>query len=141
MISKETLIEFLNNKQRDPRLNEILYPHYDTKRVMEIINAYEKNPGIVVGARITEIGITNTGPDHWKTKLLASLDHFIYVFLLCIKWSRLSTSLFFPLVRTIGNPNKIAVILSTIGKLNIIGKQSIPLLFEFRTCSLFPTVQ
>ena len=59
MISKETLIEFLNNKQRDPRLNEILYPHYDTKRVMEIINAYEKNPG-TLGARILGIGIPNT---------------------------------------------------------------------------------
>ena len=57
MISKETLIEFLNNKQRDPRLNEILYPHYDTKRVMEIINAYEKNPG----------GGSNNG--NWNTEL------------------------------------------------------------------------
>jgi hypothetical protein len=47
VISKETLIEFLNEKQRDPRLNEILYPHYDTKRVMEIITTYEKNPGLL----------------------------------------------------------------------------------------------
>ena len=37
----EKLIEFLNEKQRDPRLNEILYPHYNERRVREIISAYE----------------------------------------------------------------------------------------------------
>ena len=37
----EKLIEFLNEKQRDPRLNEILYPHYNEKRVREIISTYE----------------------------------------------------------------------------------------------------
>ena len=36
-------IEFMNEKQRDPRLNEILYPCYDEKRCKEIINKYEKN--------------------------------------------------------------------------------------------------
>ena len=36
-------IEFLNEKQRDPRLNEMLYPSYTEKRCMEIINRYEKN--------------------------------------------------------------------------------------------------
>ena len=36
-------IEFMNEKQRDPRLNEILYPCYDEKRCLEIINKYEKN--------------------------------------------------------------------------------------------------
>ena len=37
----EKLIEFLNEKQRDPRLNEILYPHYNERRVREIIATYE----------------------------------------------------------------------------------------------------
>ena len=41
------LIEFLNEKQRDPRLNEILYPHYNENRVMEIIRTYERNPVLV----------------------------------------------------------------------------------------------
>ena len=31
------LVDFLNDKQRDPRLNEILYPHYNEARVMEIV--------------------------------------------------------------------------------------------------------
>ena len=32
-ISASKLIEFLNEKQRDARLNQILYPEYDQKRV------------------------------------------------------------------------------------------------------------
>ncbi len=35
------LVEFMNEKQRDPRLNEILYPSYTEKRCMEIIEMYE----------------------------------------------------------------------------------------------------
>lgn len=35
-------MNFLNEKQRDPRLNEILYPLYDEKRALEIINDYEQ---------------------------------------------------------------------------------------------------
>lgn len=42
----EQLITFLNEKQRDPTLNEILYPFYDEKRTMEIINDYEQNETI-----------------------------------------------------------------------------------------------
>ena len=41
-ISIDEMIEFLNEKQRDPRLNEILYPHYDERRVMEIIQRYTR---------------------------------------------------------------------------------------------------
>ena len=41
------MIEFLNEKQRDPRLNEILYPHYNENRVMEIIRTYEKDTGLI----------------------------------------------------------------------------------------------
>ena len=35
------LVEFMNDRQRDPRLNEILYPSYTEKRCMEIIEMYE----------------------------------------------------------------------------------------------------
>ena len=42
-ISMPKFIDFMNEKQRDPRLNEILYPCYDEKRCLEIINKYEKN--------------------------------------------------------------------------------------------------
>ncbi len=38
------LVEFMNDKQRDPRLNEMLYPSYTEKRCMEIISMYEKDP-------------------------------------------------------------------------------------------------
>ncbi|KAL5278131.1 PLCB4 family protein [Megaselia abdita] len=41
-ISMSQLTQFLNDKQRDPRLNEILYPLYTEKRALEIINDYEK---------------------------------------------------------------------------------------------------
>ncbi len=37
------LVEFMNERQRDPRLNEILYPSYNEKRCMEIISMYEKD--------------------------------------------------------------------------------------------------
>lgn len=40
-ISLDQFITFLNEKQRDPRLNEILYPLYDEKRAIEIVNDYE----------------------------------------------------------------------------------------------------
>ncbi|XP_018364008.1 PREDICTED: 1-phosphatidylinositol 4,5-bisphosphate phosphodiesterase-like isoform X2 [Trachymyrmex cornetzi] len=42
-INLEQLITFLNEKQRDPTLNEILYPLYEEKRALEIINDYEQN--------------------------------------------------------------------------------------------------
>jgi hypothetical protein len=35
------LIVFMNEFQRDPNMNEILYPKYDIKRCTEIINDYE----------------------------------------------------------------------------------------------------
>ncbi|CAG9582997.1 unnamed protein product [Danaus chrysippus] len=42
-INLEQFVNFLNEKQRDPRLNEILYPLYDDKRALEIITDYEQN--------------------------------------------------------------------------------------------------
>ncbi|KAI5730984.1 hypothetical protein M8J77_002968 [Diaphorina citri] len=45
-INLDQFITFLNEKQRDPRLNEILYPLYDEKRALEIINTYEQNEEI-----------------------------------------------------------------------------------------------
>ncbi|XP_053365580.1 1-phosphatidylinositol 4,5-bisphosphate phosphodiesterase beta-4 isoform X2 [Clarias gariepinus] len=37
----EQLVSFLNENQRDPRLNEILFPVYDPKRARQIIETYE----------------------------------------------------------------------------------------------------
>ncbi|KPJ15678.1 1-phosphatidylinositol-4,5-bisphosphate phosphodiesterase [Papilio machaon] len=42
-INLDQFVNFLNEKQRDPRLNEILYPLYDDKRALEIITDYEQN--------------------------------------------------------------------------------------------------
>lgn len=42
-INTSQFINFLNEKQRDPRLNEILYPLYDDKRAKEIIDTYEQD--------------------------------------------------------------------------------------------------
>ncbi|KAG8225967.1 hypothetical protein J437_LFUL006196 [Ladona fulva] len=36
-------VEFLNKTQRDPRLNEILYPYADTARAKDLIQQYEPN--------------------------------------------------------------------------------------------------
>lgn len=41
-LNLDQLINFLNEKQRDPRLNEILYPLYEEKRAAEIIATYEQ---------------------------------------------------------------------------------------------------
>ena len=42
-IKMAVFIEWMNEKQRDPRLNEMLYPSYTEKRCMEIIMRYEKS--------------------------------------------------------------------------------------------------
>jgi phosphatidylinositol phospholipase C beta len=46
-LTTEKLIDFLNEKQRDDRLNEMLYPQYNKKRVMEIITKYEPDPEVI----------------------------------------------------------------------------------------------
>lgn len=34
-------------RQRDPRLNEILFPYYNRKRVLQLITTYERDPDYV----------------------------------------------------------------------------------------------
>lgn len=53
----EQLINFLNEKQRDPRLNEILYPLYDEKRGKEIIETYEQDDAARTANRLTKDGL------------------------------------------------------------------------------------
>ena len=43
LMSAEQLVDFLNKEQRDPRLNEILYPYANQAKGKEIINQYEPN--------------------------------------------------------------------------------------------------
>ncbi|XP_063774646.1 1-phosphatidylinositol 4,5-bisphosphate phosphodiesterase beta-4 isoform X2 [Pseudophryne corroboree] len=40
-LTVDQLVSFLNEHQRDPRLNEILFPFFDAKRAMQIIEMYE----------------------------------------------------------------------------------------------------
>lgn len=44
-------------KQRDPRLNEILHPFYDEKRVLELMAAYEPNPELVEQGLLSQDGL------------------------------------------------------------------------------------
>ena len=50
-------MNLFDQKQRDPRLNEILYPFYDDKRAKEIINTYETNPEIAKMGCISQDGL------------------------------------------------------------------------------------
>ncbi|KAJ8949872.1 hypothetical protein NQ318_010506 [Aromia moschata] len=53
----DQLINFLNEKQRDPRLNEILYPLYDDKRAKEIVDTYEQDDASRSESRLTKDGL------------------------------------------------------------------------------------
>lgn len=56
-INLEQFITFMNDKQRDPRLNEILYPLYEEKRAAEIIATYEQDEAVVKENRLTKDGL------------------------------------------------------------------------------------
>ncbi|GIY42881.1 1-phosphatidylinositol 4,5-bisphosphate phosphodiesterase beta-4 [Caerostris extrusa] len=46
-INIQQLVTFLNDRQRDPRLNEILCPKYSDKRATEILTVYEQDEQLV----------------------------------------------------------------------------------------------
>lgn len=56
-INLNQFIIFLNEKQRDPRLNEILYPLYDEKRAAEIITTYEQDETFRSENKLTKDGL------------------------------------------------------------------------------------
>ncbi|XP_034832720.1 1-phosphatidylinositol 4,5-bisphosphate phosphodiesterase isoform X4 [Maniola hyperantus] len=56
-INLEQFVNFLNEKQRDPRLNEILYPLYDDKRALEIITDYEQEEDAKTAKCLTKDGL------------------------------------------------------------------------------------
>lgn len=41
------MTEFINNKQRDPRLNEILYPPLKTEQTQLLMEKFEPSPGMI----------------------------------------------------------------------------------------------
>ncbi|PAV88182.1 hypothetical protein WR25_19753 [Diploscapter pachys] len=46
-LTKDRLINFLNEEQRDPRLNEILFPFFDHNRVQGLISKYEADSNYI----------------------------------------------------------------------------------------------
>lgn len=60
-LTKERLINFLNDEQRDPRLNEILFPFFDEKRVQHIIAKYEADENYVNNGDLLSISYYLSG--------------------------------------------------------------------------------
>ncbi|XP_015930069.1 1-phosphatidylinositol 4,5-bisphosphate phosphodiesterase classes I and II isoform X2 [Parasteatoda tepidariorum] len=52
----DQLVEFLNKEQRDPRLNEILYPYANPARARDIIKQYEPNKNVAQKGLLSETG-------------------------------------------------------------------------------------
>ena len=44
-LTAEQFMKFLNQEQRDPRLNEILYPYCDVKKSQQLIDQFDGRPG------------------------------------------------------------------------------------------------
>ncbi|KAJ3606683.1 hypothetical protein NHX12_026202, partial [Muraenolepis orangiensis] len=55
-LTVEQLVSFLNENQRDPRLNEILFPFYDPKRATQIIDKYERDADLKKKGRMSSDG-------------------------------------------------------------------------------------
>uniref|UniRef100_A0A3P9I442 Phosphoinositide phospholipase C n=1 Tax=Oryzias latipes TaxID=8090 RepID=A0A3P9I442_ORYLA len=55
-LTVDHLVSFLNENQRDPRLNEILFPFYDLKRAMQIIEKYERDEELKKKGRMSSDG-------------------------------------------------------------------------------------
>uniref|UniRef100_A0A672H2V4 1-phosphatidylinositol 4,5-bisphosphate phosphodiesterase n=1 Tax=Salarias fasciatus TaxID=181472 RepID=A0A672H2V4_SALFA len=55
-LTVDQLVSFLNENQRDPRLNEILFPFYDPKRAMQIIEKYERDDELKKKGRMSSDG-------------------------------------------------------------------------------------
>lgn len=55
-LTVDQLVSFLNESQRDPRLNEILFPFFDTKRAMQIVETYEPDEDLKKRGHISSDG-------------------------------------------------------------------------------------
>ncbi|MGH0126919.1 UNVERIFIED_CONTAM: hypothetical protein FKN15_042090 [Acipenser sinensis] len=55
-LSIDQMTEFINTKQRDPRLNEILYPPLKQEQVHQLIEKYEPNINLAKKGQISEEG-------------------------------------------------------------------------------------
>ncbi|KAM3717071.1 1-phosphatidylinositol 4,5-bisphosphate phosphodiesterase beta-4 [Dirofilaria immitis] len=52
-LTKDRLINFLNEEQRDPRLNEILFPFFDDKRALHLISKYESDENYINNGKMS----------------------------------------------------------------------------------------
>uniref|UniRef100_A0AAY4CBE3 1-phosphatidylinositol 4,5-bisphosphate phosphodiesterase n=1 Tax=Denticeps clupeoides TaxID=299321 RepID=A0AAY4CBE3_9TELE len=57
-LSTEQMTDFINNKQRDPRLNEILYPPLKPDQVQVLMEKYEPNQGLVQKGNVSVEGFS-----------------------------------------------------------------------------------
>ncbi|TMS12287.1 1-phosphatidylinositol 4,5-bisphosphate phosphodiesterase beta-1 [Larimichthys crocea] len=55
-LTVEQMTEFINNKQRDPRLNEILYPPLKPEQVQVLVDKYEPNASLAQKGQISVEG-------------------------------------------------------------------------------------
>ncbi|XP_053568133.1 LOW QUALITY PROTEIN: 1-phosphatidylinositol 4,5-bisphosphate phosphodiesterase beta-4 [Bombina bombina] len=55
-LTVDQLVSFLNEHQRDPRLNEILFPFFEAKRSMQIIEMYEPDKELKKEGQISSDG-------------------------------------------------------------------------------------
>ncbi|OCT79252.1 hypothetical protein XELAEV_18026060mg, partial [Xenopus laevis] len=58
-LTVDELMEFINSKQRDPRLNEILYPPLKQEQVQQLIEKYEPNSVLATRGQISVEGFMN----------------------------------------------------------------------------------
>ncbi|TKR88474.1 hypothetical protein L596_012710 [Steinernema carpocapsae] len=52
-LTKDRLINFLNDEQRDIRLNEILFPFFDNDRVQQLISKYETDENYIANGKMS----------------------------------------------------------------------------------------
>ena len=55
-LTRDRLILFLNDEQRDPRLNEILFPFFDHERVQQLIAKYETDESYINQGKMSTDG-------------------------------------------------------------------------------------
>ncbi|KAI0239326.1 hypothetical protein LSAT2_009974 [Lamellibrachia satsuma] len=55
-LTAQQFVKFLNDEQRDPRLNEILYPYYDTEKAQTLIDHFELNPHMAIKGHLSQEG-------------------------------------------------------------------------------------
>ncbi|XP_062621888.1 1-phosphatidylinositol 4,5-bisphosphate phosphodiesterase classes I and II-like isoform X3 [Saccostrea cucullata] len=55
-LTVEQFVQFLNKQQRDPRLNEILYPYYTVRQAQDFIDEYESRANMAAKGHLSQDG-------------------------------------------------------------------------------------